>query len=411
MKHHWTYFFWSFLGIFLLLLSISFSFGYHIIPDVSALFTPLFEGLAELTGRHIFAWDNYTTEISSDSRSFYANFFNLLILSSIFASLSVRLLTEKLDLKKLQYWVSRAVACYLALQLISYGFNKVFKWQFYMAEPNTLYTPMGQLHKDILYWSVMGASYTYTVFAGAIEVLAGGLLLFRKTRFFGALLAFGIMLNVWMINLGFNISVKLYSFVLMVFALSLILPRLKDFWAFAQGKATVAKEEWSPQFKIKWLKPALKIGVISLIFIEGLWPYVSTGNYNDDLAERPRYHGAYEVDSFRVEGEEVSLEEGQAYRWRRFFVHRRGYFIIQSMNDEMIDYMLEVDPERQVFQLEDYEGNTFQLNYHLSKDSIMSLSGEVYNRHIAISARQLNWRALPLVKPEFHITVDEINPQ
>ncbi len=411
MRSYWTYFGWSFLGTFLLLLCGSFSFGHYVLPDLASVFAPIFEGLAEMTGKGVFGWENYTTEISSDSRSFYANVFNILMLSMLIGGLFVRFLYEKVELRKLQYWVRRAIAYYLAMQMLSYGFNKVFKWQFFTPEPNTLYTPMGQLNKDILYWSAMGASYTYTVFAGLIEVLAGSLLLFRKTRFFGAMLTFGIMLNVWMINLGFNISVKLYSFILLVFAFSLIVPKLKQFLAFAQGHAVEADNEWRPQFKMNWIKPVVKILFVGLILLEGLWPYLDTGNYNDDLAERPRYHGAYEVDSFRVEGEELPNTMDQAQRWKRFFIHRRGYFIIQSMRDEMVDYSLKVDPERQVFQLEDYEGNTFQLNYHLSSDSIMSITGEIFDRHIAISAKQLNWKVLPLIKPEFHMTVDEVNPQ
>ena len=50
---------------------------------------------------------------------------------------------------RLWYGLHTGVAWFLALQLLQYGFDKVFKHQFYLPEPNTLYTPLGLLPPDL----------------------------------------------------------------------------------------------------------------------------------------------------------------------------------------------------------------------------------------------------------------------
>ena len=65
----------------------------------------------------------------------------------------------------------------------------------------------------------MGASKTYTIFSGFAEVIGGFLLFGRRTRTFGEpWLVFAVMMNVFMMNMSYDIPVKIYSFHLMLMA-------------------------------------------------------------------------------------------------------------------------------------------------------------------------------------------------
>jgi hypothetical protein len=101
---------------------------------------------------------------------------------------------------------------YLALILFIYGFSKVFKAQFYLPEPNLLFTTLGNLDKDILFWSTIGSSRSYSIFLGIIEIIPAMLLLFRKTSFIGSLIATGVLLHVVAINLLFYFCENLFTF-------------------------------------------------------------------------------------------------------------------------------------------------------------------------------------------------------
>src|SRR5581483_5890697 len=108
-------------------------------------------------------------------------------------------------------WLRLLVRYTLAFTLFSYGFAKVIPLQFgppglyKLIEPYHDFSPMGVL------WSFMGASRAYTMFSGSAEVIAGLLLLFRRTTSLGAMAAFAVMLNVVLLNFCYDVPVKLYS--------------------------------------------------------------------------------------------------------------------------------------------------------------------------------------------------------
>ena len=160
-------------------------------------------------------------DFSSDSKSLY-----LLMLSLVLAGFILAFIIHRLykDEKKRHRFIENGktiAVYYLAIVLMKYGFDKLFKAQFYLPEPNILYTPFGKLDKDILFWSTMGTSYSYNLFMGFMEILPGLFLLFKRTREIGLIISFGVLLNVFAINLSFDISVKLFSAFLLLINLYL----------------------------------------------------------------------------------------------------------------------------------------------------------------------------------------------
>lgn len=233
----------------------------------------------------------------------------------------------------LLFWINRISAYFLALMLLIYGLNKIFKYQFYFPEPNLLFTPLGQLSPDILFWSSMGTSHSYSFFAGVIEVIPAVLLLFRKTRILGAFIAFAVLLNVLMLNVGFGITVKLFSSFLLLLSLMLIFPYLRQFVHFFMGKEVRLQPEPIPALKNERFNrfyPLLKGLVIGLILFESLGMYFEGSYFNGDQQPKPFMHGAYEV---RPNQQGI----------QRLFFHKDNYFITQSFADEFRDYPLSWD--------------------------------------------------------------------
>ena len=99
--------------------------------------------------------DNYTT-ISSDSVGMYAMLF-VLVAVAILLSILLRFNKKWLDNRATIFAIFGLIfTYYLSSRMFIYGFDKIFKSQFYLPEPNTLYTPVGYLSKDVLYWTSMG---------------------------------------------------------------------------------------------------------------------------------------------------------------------------------------------------------------------------------------------------------------
>ena len=62
-----------------------------------------------------------------------------------------------------------------------------------------------------LLWCFMGASPGYAIFTGVCEFAGAFLLLFRRTRVFGSLFLATVLINVVLLNVFYNVMVKLLS--------------------------------------------------------------------------------------------------------------------------------------------------------------------------------------------------------
>ncbi|MBL0144471.1 MAG: hypothetical protein IPP48_00540 [Chitinophagaceae bacterium] len=110
----------------------------------------------------------------------YILFFILLLLGAVITIFLTSL--KQLYKRNLKIYNFCTTACYhyLIIILLKYGLDKIFKTQFYLPEPNTLFTTVGHLDKDILFWSTMGSSHLYNTITGCIEILAAVLLFLNQ---------------------------------------------------------------------------------------------------------------------------------------------------------------------------------------------------------------------------------------
>lgn len=343
-------------------------------------------------------------EISSDSTTLYLLFFILFFIAIILVSTFSFFTFWTKHQGRIFEIIQLILAYYIVAIMLRYGFDKIFKAQFYLPEPNTLYTPFGMLDKDILYWSTMGTSYTYNIFMGLIEVIPALMLLYKKTRSLGLFMLLGVLINVVFVNFGFDISVKLFSSFMLLITFLLLTPSFKKvFQFFVLNKPTSLPYLTGKKLiTSKATRLLLKAVIILFFFTESLLPYIKSGQYNDDNIPRNYLHGAYEVLSIDAEVTKENLAG-----LKRFFIHRHNYFIFQYEDDTLEDFYLEVNPIQNQFILTNYEGKTIELQYKYSETS-KRLEIKSVDLGWVIYSKVLPWRSLPLMQPLFHWTVDEI---
>lgn len=317
---------------------------------------------------------------------------------------------EKLKKINLNYWAYTIISYYLSLQLFKYGFDKLFKHQFYLPEPNTAFTTLSQLSPDILYWTTMGSSYSYSVFCGIIEIIPAVLLLFRRTSSLGGIIAALVMVNVVMINFGFDISVKVYACFLLFISGIVAYPGIRKIIDVFIYKNVKDLQQLKPTFHAKKAFPYIitKMFIISYILVESLAVYFRSGSFNDDKAERPYLHGAYNIIDFVKNNDTIPPLLTNKDRFKRIFIHREGYFITQNMNDEMDDYKMNFDFINKKLILKTYDQNEIIIDYLFSeKDSTLTLKGNIENIRVYIKAKQIDLKRLPLFQKSFHWTLDD----
>ncbi|MCU0350727.1 MAG: hypothetical protein MUF43_07855, partial [Flavobacterium sp.] len=201
-------FFYNLVLLFLLLavLFIPFSFGTFQLQSKISQY--LFEDCILWIGSNCIDMKIANAAITSDSLSLYILVCLLFILATVLAIGQVIFNFSEKERYHFRAIIQLIFVFYLSIIMFKYGFDKIFGNQFFSPEPNLLYTPLGLFDKDILYWSTIGTSYSYSFFLGILEILPATMLLFRKTRILGLLLLLGVLIHVLAINLCFDISVK-----------------------------------------------------------------------------------------------------------------------------------------------------------------------------------------------------------
>lgn len=345
----------------------------------------LFEEPVRVFAHSVMKKEHLRIDFSSDSISMFI-LVGLLMGISVILSLLVR----KKYREAILCFAKETVTLYLIVVLVKYGLDKVFKTQFYLPEPNILYSRFGNLDKDILFWSTMGTSRFYSIFTGLLELFTAGMILFNRTRMLGLLISLGIFINILGINLGFDISVKLFSLVLLLMTLFV----LKDDWMalyrfFILRKETEKKEVTASYSLARPFMVGFKTAFLGLSVAVIVYPYLDSGNYNDDKEERPFFHGVFR-----------NMNDQSAIQY--IFFHRQNYLILMDKNEKMQDFHYTVVSPHQL-RLEDYTGKKINTEIHYQKqDSLMILNIEKE----AIKARELNWKKMNALRPLFHMTVE-----
>ena len=405
MKKIWNFIYEvSILFSFLGMLFIPFSF--RIVQIQSKITQLVFEDLIIWIASFFDSIKIVNLEITSDSTTLFVLVFILLFLALVLILLTKLMKISKEKSIVLFQNIQLILVFYLSLVMLKYGFDKIFKVQFYLPEPNLLYTPLGLLEKDILYWSTIGSSYSYSVFIGLIEIIPAILLIFRKTRTLGLVMLVGVLVYVIAINFCYDISVKLYSSFLLLVSIVLLLPSIQAlFNFFILGKTAQLPTIPKTNFKIGTLKSmTLKTTFIAIIFLECLFPYLKSNILNADNSSKFHLHGAYEV--IKVI-DLTSQKEVNTNTIKRLFFHQQNYFIVQYNNDTTEDYYLETNQRDNEFTLISYDEKRLKVIYNYSEmDKKLELN--FIDLNVQITSNSLNWRKLPLLQPQFHWTVDTI---
>lgn len=120
---------------------------------------------------------------------------------------------------------------FVGITLITYGIAKFWGGQFPSPSLGSMVQEYGDSSPMGLAWRFFGYSDLYKLFMGVSEIAAGGLLLFRRTVVVGALLSVAVAFNVFMVNMSFDVPVKILSGHLLLFSMLILGPYLKQLTA------------------------------------------------------------------------------------------------------------------------------------------------------------------------------------
>jgi hypothetical protein len=229
-------------------------------------------------------------------------------------------------------------------------------------------------------WAFMGASKAYTIFAGAVEMLGGILLFIPRLVTLGALIGIAAMTNVFILNMSYDVPVKLYSFHLLALGMFLVLPEMKrlgDFFAFNR---TTGPQPPALQFRRRWLNRGFLVGQMLLgVVFGGYSLYQSHHQFKSymELTTKPPLAGVWAVDEFAVDGQPRPPLLTDETRFQKVLFDYNVSVTLQGMDGKLLRLPAKIDLNKKTIELTKRADPKWKanLNYELSGPGGMIMDG------------------------------------
>ncbi|MES1242235.1 MAG: hypothetical protein ABUT39_11495 [Acidobacteriota bacterium] len=307
---------------------------------------------------------------------------------------------------KLHEWLRVYVRFALAAAMLLYGAYKVIPEQFGTPFPTDLLQPIGEGSPMWLLWMFMGSSIPYVIFTGAAEMLGALLLVARRTTLLGALVCIGVLSNVVMLNLSYDVPVKLYSSHLLLMAVFLAAPDL------GRLASLFVRHRRVPPAAQRSLFASRQANLAALVFRTVFILYVAVAalrrSHGDrlqfaDTATGQRLYGSWEVEELAVDGAVRPLLVTDGTLWRRLVFVWPGSIGIQYAHEtEVREYELKLDPGPHVFTLCCEPEWEAAISFKLTGPDVLALEGTVNGKQIRGRYRRMDESRFLLLSRGFH---------
>ena len=151
----------------------------------------------------------------------------VLFCSSSASSRSAGLHSSRANYVRLQKWFRVYVRFGLATTMLSYGMAKAIPLQMSAPSLTRLLEPYGNFSPMGVLWASIGASFSYERLVGCMELLAAALLFIPQTVVLGGVVSLIDSIQIFSLNMTYDVPVKLFSFHLILLSIVLAGPDIR----------------------------------------------------------------------------------------------------------------------------------------------------------------------------------------
>jgi uncharacterized membrane protein YphA (DoxX/SURF4 family) len=347
--------------------------------------------------RTVFGVTVLLDDVSSGETLFFWIQWSWVLVAAVIVSVVWTLLARRRSYAAWLPWCRLAVRLALAASMIEYGMTKVLTTQFPAPPLTALVTPVGDMTLSALLWMTIGSAPAYQIVTGWVEVVAGVLLLLPWTVPLGALLALVSLLQVLLLNLTFDIGVKLVTMHLIVLAVILLVPMVR------------LKPDATLEVRLKadtTSTVALVLPIVFGAYLLGTQAYINWSFWQVGGGGRPKsmLYGIWNVERLSVDGQ-VRAAELNDYdrRWRRVIFDEPEAVVVQRTDDSFARYGLSIDRSSGTLALTKGNGRTWGARFTFDRASgdQMTVAGEMDGHRIEADLRRIDPAAFQLLNSRF----------
>ncbi|MFC9665582.1 DoxX family protein [Nocardia sp. NPDC127606] len=375
--------------------------------------------LTDWVGTQIFEVPiDYTVTGSGDTAAKWVAVFTLLLVAvPVTAAWSV-LDRRRPNYTRLYEWFRLLLRISLASALLLYGMIKVLPSQM-SFNLERLVEPFGQMSPMAVLWAQSSLSEPYEMALGAAEVVAALLLILPVTAGLGSVLAVVVALQVLLMNLTFDVPVKLFALQLFLYATVLAAPDVIRVVRALLGRAVVARTPTPLLSTARGNRILLTVQVLMGVWLLGattVEAYDGWHTYGNARAKSPLY-GIWNVTEYSIAGEQVpalvDFREPRSNsgmptateRFRRIIFDIPQGMTVQRLDDSLVSFPARVDTDQHTITLSKDTGHQWKLatfSYVQPQSDRLILEGVLGGRPVRMQLDQVDLAQFPAVSRGFH---------
>lgn len=223
----------------------------------------------------------------------------------------------RIPTERVRGWLYLALRFSLAITMLVHGVGQLIPTAIPEPALSTFTRRVGELTREQMLATFLGASVPYQAFNGVIEVAAGLLLLFPVTALLGAVIAAGMLSMAVVMAFCYDVPHKLVTMQALLLALLLVAPharRLLDVLLF--NRVVEPADEPPAPRAVQRFVVACGLAVLIVLSVLGAVRFARA------RPTPPPLYGAWNVEELTVGGQE--LAPGDPAWWRWVIVERDG---------------------------------------------------------------------------------------
>ncbi|MEV0857274.1 DoxX family protein [Nocardia fluminea] len=361
---------------------------------------------------------DYTVTGSGDTAAKWVAVFTLLLVAvPVTAAWSV-LDRRRPNYVRLYEWFRLLLRISLVSALLLYGMIKVLPSQM-SFNLERLVEPFGQMSPMAVLWAQSSLSEPYEMALGVAEVAAALLLILPVTAGLGSVLAVIVALQVLLMNLAFDVPVKLFALQLFLYAGLLAAPDIVRIVRALFGRAVGVR----PQAPLLSTPRGGRILLAAQVLM-GVWllgattveAYDGWHTYGNARPKSPLY-GIWNVTVYSAGGEEVpalvdfreprpnSGIPSATERFRRIIFDIPQGITMQRLDDSLVSFPARIDTDQHTITLSKDTTHQWTLatfSYVQPQSDRLILEGSLGGRQVRMQLDQVDLAQYPAVSRGFH---------
>jgi hypothetical protein len=346
----------AYLGLFCLLypqITVVFmgAFGWVLPPGAAMWQMKMLGPVTEWVGQHLFGVDAalHQDSRSGDQAAMWVLMFIVLVVALIATVLWCVLDRRRSGYSRLHAWFLVFLRLCLGGQMLLYGAVKVIPVQLPAPPLTALLRPYGQLSPNSVLFLQVGTSYPYEIALGAVEVAAGVLLFWPRTATLGALLGLASMAEVFLMNMTFDVSVKILSFQLLLVAVVLLAPqamRLANVFILERPSQPAAQPTLFTNSRTNKTATAIQAGLGAWVLAGSMLVSWLDWHHYGGGRPKPELFGIWSVTQFSLDGALLPPLTSQPDRWQRLVIDDPDTLTYQRMDGELVTVSAVINAHR-----------------------------------------------------------------